>query len=235
MNIVDYVIIGVVVISVIYGIYRGFVASILSVACFLLSLFLAFTFGPRLSTALRGNEGIRNLITTYTDGVAPVKDNAIAGQNVETLDDSLIGRIMDSVKLPDEIKQIVYTCLNDKVFAGTGVSTVKDYMEGTLAGVIINVLSYIVCFFVCILLCGIIGSVIRHIFDLPVLKQLDGLAGAVLGLARGVLIVYVLFLLIPIISTLSPVEGLEQLVDESKMGHFFRSGAFFTRAAGLIN
>ena len=42
MNIVDYVIIGIIGISVLFGLYRGFIASVLNMGCGLMSFLASF-------------------------------------------------------------------------------------------------------------------------------------------------------------------------------------------------
>ena len=47
-------------------------------------------------------------------------------------------------------------------------------------------------------------NLIRAVFRFPVLKQLDGLAGGVFGLLRGLLICLALFTLVPLVQTMVP-------------------------------
>ena len=53
MNIVDYVIIGVLGVSVLYGLYRGFVASVLSMGGGLISFLSAFALYPKLAALIQ--------------------------------------------------------------------------------------------------------------------------------------------------------------------------------------
>ena len=49
MNIVDYVIIGIIGISVLFGLYRGFIASVLNMGCGLMSFLASFWVSPKLA------------------------------------------------------------------------------------------------------------------------------------------------------------------------------------------
>ena len=55
MNIVDYVIIGVLGVSVLYGLYRGFVASVLSMGGGLISFLASFALYPKLAALIQNN------------------------------------------------------------------------------------------------------------------------------------------------------------------------------------
>ena len=79
---------------------------------------------------------------------------------------------------------------------------------------------------------SLLVSLIQHVFRLPLLKQLDWLAGGAFGLVRGAMILYVIFLLLPIINTVLPLDAFNQLLDASKLAPVFMSDGFF---AGVIS
>ena len=70
----------------------------------------------------------------------------------------------------------------------------------------------------------IIVNLLKAIFRFPVLKQLNALAGGAFGLLRGALLCFVLFALMPLVLTVVPVEGLNDLVDASTLAPLFNSG-----------
>ena len=235
MNVIDIVILVVLGASLVYGLYRGFVHTILSVACCLLSVFLAFAFGPRLAAIVSGNQGVSSTLATYTDSVTRVGDYGLASTPVGQLTDGLIDQVLQSVSLPDPIASILQNNLRNESFLGTGLSTVNDYVSNTVVGVAVNVLCYIVCFGVSYLVLSVVLSLVQAVFRLPLLRQLDWLAGGALGLARGALLLYVIFLLIPILSTVIPLDSFNDLLAQSTLAPIFQSDGFFSRViAGIF-
>ena len=232
MNVIDIVILVVLGASLIYGFYRGFVHTILSVACCLLSVFLAFTYGPKLSQVVSGSQGVSATLATYTDAVARVGDYSLASLPVSQLSDSVIDQVLQSVSLPAPIASILQNNLKSQAFAGTGLTTVNDYVSNTVVAVALNALCYIVCFAVSFLVLSVVLSLIQHVFKLPLLKQLDWLAGGIFGLIRGALLLYVIFLLIPILSTVIPLDAFNDLLTQSTLAPIFQSDGFF---AGVIS
>lgn len=231
MNIVDIVILAVLAISVIYGFYHGFVHTVLSVACCLVSVMVGMYFGPQLSQILRANEGVTQTLATYTDAVARVGDYELASTPVEGMSDSLIAQVLSSVELPKSISSILESNLVNASFSGTFMSTVNDYVSNTVVAVAINILCFVVCFAAAYLLLSMVTNLIKHVFKFPLLKMMDWLAGGIFGLLRGAMLVYVIFLLVPILSTVLPVDGFEALLAESKLASIFMSDGFF---AGVI-
>lgn len=231
MNIVDIVILAVIGISVIYGFYHGFVHTVLSVGCLLASVVLAMTFGPKLSSVLRGNAGVTQTLATYTDAVARVGDYELASTQVEGMEQSLVEQVLSSVELPSPIASILESNLENASFAGTVLTTVNDYVSNTVVAVTINVLCFVACFAVAYLLLSMVVGLIKHVFRFPLLKMMDWLAGGIFGLLRGAVLVYIVFLLVPILSTVLPVDTLNILLEESKLAGMFMSDGFF---AGVI-
>ena len=101
--------------------------------------------------------------------------------------------------------------------------------------VAVSILSFIAVYAACYLALSIIVSLIKHVFELPLLKQMDWLAGGVFGLARGALLLYVVFLVIPILSTIIPMEDFNDMQAQSTLAPIFQSDGFFAQViAGKI-
>ncbi len=227
MNIIDIVILAVLGISVVYGFYRGFLHTLLSVACCLLSVLIAMSFAPQLAHALRGNQGVSSTLATYTDAVARVGDYDLASTDVASLTPDIITRVLQSVSLPEEISGILQNNLENKSFLGSGLNTVNDYVSSTVVAVAIDAICYILVFIVAYLLLSIVVSLIQHVFKLPILKQLDWLAGGAFGLLRGGMVLYVLFLILPIVRTIIPLNDFDMLLNASRLAGIFSNEGFF--------
>lgn len=232
MNVIDIAILVVLVVSVIYGFYRGFMRTVLSVVCCLISFVVAMSYGPKLSAIVSGNQGVSSTLATYTDAIARVGDYDLASTPVDQLTDTVLSRVLNSVSLPDSISTILENNLKTRAFSGTGLTTVNDYVSNTVVAVAVNVLCFIACFALCYLVLSLVLSLIHHVFRMPLLKQLDWLAGGAFGLVRGAMILYVIFLLLPIINTVIPLDAFNELLDASRLSPVFMSDGFF---AGVIS
>ncbi len=227
MNIVDIVILGIIGLSVVYGIYRGFLRTVLSVASVLAAVFLAITFGPVLADALQSNQGLVNNMVTFTDAVTRVGDAGTAQTEAGALSDEEVDIVVAGVKLPGVLRDLLRKNLKDASLRGA--RTVNEYVSTTLVTAAIRVLCCIAVFIVSSLVLHLVLGLIAGVAKLPLLKTMDGLAGALFGLARGAVIVYVLFLLLPIAETILP-EGLTQsYLEGSRLAGIFASDGLFVR------
>ncbi len=228
MNVIDLVILGVIGISVIYGFYHGFIQTVSNVLGLLVGIASGFVLGPRLAAYFITNQTVTGILSTYTDAVVRVGDFDLATSQVAGISRNAIDTILSSVKLPGPLSDVLEQNLLSQAFGG-GATTVNEYVSGTIVAAAVQVLSFLVCFAGAYILCTLLISLIKHIVEFPILKQLDWLAGGLFGLARGVVFVYLLLLLVPLVSTIAPIEGVSQLLEASTLAHLFRSDGFFVR------
>jgi hypothetical protein len=98
-----------------------------------------------------------------------------------------------------------------------------------VVAIAVDILCYIAVFALCFLVLSVLVSLIQHVFKLPLLKQLDWLAGGAFGLVRGALLLYVFFLIMPILSTIIPMDAFNDLLAQSTLAPIFQSDGFFAR------
>ena len=232
MNIIDFLLLLVIAVSVAFAVYRGSVASLLGLAACLVSLVIALYAGPLLASALGGNQGVTDLLTTYSDAGSQVGDYALATTQVNTMSEATLEAVIKSVHLPDSIERILHQNLAARVFTSAGMRTVNEYVTATIVSVLLEAGSFVIAFLLCCLALHMVINLISHVYDFPVLTHFDGLLAAVFGLLRGMLILYVLFLLVPLLRTIIPLDILDRYIDQSTLTPLFASDSFFTRIIG---
>ena len=222
MNIVDIVILGILGLSILVGLYRGFIASVASMGGCLLSLGLSFWLSPKLATAIQNNPEILRTLASYTDAATKIGDQALAGSNVTTLTETGITEILNKVSLPAPLSTLLQNNLKNQVFGAA--ADVGTYVSQTIVGAILNVICFIVCFLLLLLVIHFVINFLKVVFKFPVLKQLNSIAGGAFGLLRGVLLCFVAFALLPLVQTLLPMQEISQLVEASALAPLFNSG-----------
>lgn len=228
MNPVDIVILAIIGISVIYGLFRGFMHTLLGFATIVLSFVLAFSFGPKVAAWASTNKTITDTLTGYTDSIARLDNYGLSSTPVTLLNDASIEQVLNNLSMPEAIKDIIRDNLKNLSFSSQGLNSVKDYVSRTLINIVISVVSFLLCFMAAAIVVSLIGSAVNHIFKLPGLRTLDRLVGGVLGLLRGAAFVYLLFLLVPIISSVFTPNTFNRLIEESKLAPYFQSNGFFS-------
>ncbi len=228
MNVVDYVILGVLGISILFGLYRGFVSSVLNMGGGFVSFIASFFLYPKLAGLIQNNQELVRTLSHYTDASSRVGDLELAITNVITLGQEGIRQVLEKVQLPAPLDTILQTNLENQVYAASGVQTVADYVSQTILQCSINIICFLVCFLGLYILLSVCINFIRAIFRFPVLKQLDGLAGGVFGLLRGLLICLAVFTLLPLVQTMVPLDFINELLTESSFAPIFMNGNLIT-------
>lgn len=235
MNIVDYIIIGIIAVSVIFGLRRGFISGVLSLASLLLSVLLAFHFYPTLAQNLQSNESLVNTLVHYTDASSRIKDLELALTPVTNLSQESLNQALENAQLPAVFESFVRQNVAERAFAAIGSVNISEYLNQTIISVALNILCFIICFLVAYIALSLVSHLICYVFRLPVLRHLDALVGGVFGGLRGMLIVFVLGAIVPIILTVSPIAQVEELISESQLaGFFFKENMITSIMQGTI-
>ena len=223
MNIIDWIIVAILGISVLIGFYRGFISSVASMGGCLVSLGASYLLSPKLVEIVRTNTSLGSTISSYADAAIRGGDmNAVQVSEVAGNPD-LISRVLNQASLPAPLDSLLKSNLQNQTFLSDGITQVKGYVVNTIEGAILNIICFIICFVVLLILFHIIINLLNHIFRFPVLKQLNSVAGGAFGLLRGVLLCFIAFALLPLIQTIIPIKGADELIQGSALAPVFNS------------
>lgn len=229
MNIIDIALLIVLFVSIAFGVYRGAVSAVFGLAAGVLAFPLAMYLAPMLTQFLGSNRGVMELLSTYTDANTLVGNYSLATTTVTGMSEASIQAVINSLKLPGSILSILRNNMLLGTFAASGLITVNDYVSYTIVVIALQAVCYVVCYLGISAALHFVVTLIDHVFSFPVLKYLDGAVGGVFGLLRGMLILYVLFLLVPVVQTIVPIDLIADLFESSALSGVFASDGFFIR------
>lgn len=227
MNFVDVAILLVLAITILGGIYRGFISTVLNIAATIVSFLIARICVPLVSMLIKGNEKLFNMLLYYTEGSEYVAITdveltraAISGTSAEQLH-----TVLENADMPLPMDDCVLKNIASEAFREDGITTLGDYFNQTIVCVVLNICAVLAVFFVVrILLALVIRCVEYGRGGFPALQHADGVIGAGLGLVHGVLLLFVIFLVVPILLTVLP--KLYEFLSESFFGEFFYKANF---------
>lgn len=223
MNTVDIVIIAILGVSVLVGLYRGFIASVASLGGCVLSLGVTSWLTPKLVEWVNSHPEYLQTLVSYTDAGTRIGDRTLANTSVSGLSGAGISEVLTRVNLPGPLNTLLQNNLQGQVFENLGLNRVGDYVSQTIVGAMVNVICFLVCFLICFLVMHILLNFLKVVFRFPVLKQMNALMGGVFGLLRGALLCFLAFALIPLIQTMVPLKGIDELLAGSWLAPFFNS------------
>ena len=219
MNIIDILILVVLGVSVVFGMYRGFISGVLSVAALIGAAALAFMLSGDLAAWLKGNETLVETLMYYTDAGSRVSNLDLSLLSVSQISESALAQILKSANLPAAFESAFLSGIT----SANGSLTIAQLLSQTIVNVSISIISFLICFFVCYLAATFVIHLVQYVFELPVLRHLDALIGGMFGFVRGVLLLFILFALVPIVLAIAPVPMIEEMIAASRMAPMFDS------------
>ena len=225
MNIIDIIILAVLGVSVVFGLYRGFISGVLSVAALIGSAALAFALSGEMAAWLQENQTLIDTLMYYTDAGSRITNLDLSLLSVAQVTENALAQILDSARLPAAFE----AAFVENIGLSEGAATISAVLSKTIVNVSISILSFLICFLIAYVILTFAIHLISYVFELPVLRHLDSLIGGVFGLARGVLLLYVLFLILPVLSTIIPLDAFNDLLSQSSLAPIFQSDGFFAK------
>lgn len=227
MNFIDIAILLILAITILGGLYRGFVNTVFNIGATILSLLIGRIAIPVVSGIVKGSADLFNTMLYYTEGseYAAITDVELTRAPISSISSDQLHTVLQNADMPLPMDRCVIKNIASEAFRDSGVTTLGDYFNQTIVCVVINILKLILIFAVVRL---ILGFVIRGVEygrgGFPVLSRGDGVIGAGLGLIHGVLMMFVIFLIVPVMLTVLP--KLYEFLSESFFGEFFYQANF---------
>ena len=177
------------------GMVRGFLRILLTTFSLVITVILAGTLaGPladfaenRTVVGPRVEHRIEEYISSKLSGVSASAD---------AVENSFI----DALPLPDAMKADLKAGNTMAGYVDQGVSSFAEYLAVNLTSLIIRILSYVILFLVIYLVLRLILRLSNLINHIPILGGINRIAGAVLGLAEGVIFLWVICMIIMMMS-----------------------------------
>ncbi len=228
MNFIDIAILLVLAITILGGYYRGFLSTALNIGATLTSFIVARLSIPLVANAIQSREDLFNMMLYYTEGseYVALTDVELTRTPISSISAEQLRTVISNADLPHPMDTCINRNIATEAFSRQGITTLGDYFNQTIVCVVINILALLVVF---VILRILLGCAIRGVEygrgGFPVLQRFDSPIGAGLGLISGVLLLFVLFLAIPIMLTVLP--RLYEFLEESFFGEFFYRANIF--------
>ena len=242
MNIVDIIIVLILGYGLLAGMYKGFIASGLSLLGFVAAWFGAyFSYATLMNVAL-SNATIMgfcsNLLeagTFFQDGDGARLVHEVANTDVF---ERIAAYIAEEVPLVGKVfaENVNGQVFAGKVFGNTQLFTLADYLDQTVWTAIFGVLSFIIMFLLIYIVVTLFVNLLNHVLSFPILRKIDWLVGGIFGLLRGAVVVMLLYVVTDYVLTmfLSPDSAIFQIIEGSRLMNIVRSMSFLD-VNGILN
>ena len=170
----------------------GFVKTVFSLVSTIAVIILTILFSPMVTNMLKSSDIIYGGIRGQLASIIHFPDM----EEGTTTD-----HIIDGLSLPDSIKDTLKRNEAITEYAGARLEELEVYVCDTLTDIIVNAIGFIVTFLIAAAGLALLCFVLNIISKLPVLHQINTLAGVAVGALEGLVVVWIFFIVITMFGT----------------------------------
>ena len=123
--------------------------------------------------------------------------------------------LIENLPLPEFLQDILLDYNNEEGYQGLGVSTFQDYLIGFIATGILNVAAFQASVLIVHQLLWLTISALSILANLPVIRVVNRVAGLALGLLQAMLVLWLAFLILSLVSGTGIGMQLMKMVESS--------------------
>ena len=184
LSMVSWIAIVILVVCTINGVRLGMVRTVFSTFTFIAALILAAVFSPKLNTTLQ-ESSIYKVVNEHVE-------EALAGNPALTQDNPDQNAVIESLPLPEFIRDALTENNDESVYSILGVDTFNHYLSAYITRLILRVLSFLLVFIAAVIVLKLLCAVLDAIAGLPVLHTMNKAGGFVFGFVNGMIILWIL-------------------------------------------
>ena len=143
------------------------------------------------------------------------------GNNDQAIEDNLSrekqSKLIEESKLPKMFQNMLLENNNDEVYELLGVTTFGEYAGTYFAKVISDIVAFLVTLLVVTILVRTLLCIIGVIGKLPVIGGMNRVAGGIIGMGTGLIIVWLLFLIVTVFYDNAISQACLQDISDSKI------------------
>lgn len=180
------------------GYKRGFLKIVASMLATIAIIVLVTILTPYVSEGIRSVTPVEEVMQEKCiDMLIPDKsgdDKVIE----DDLSDEKQRKLIEESKLPKMFQDMLVVNNNDEVYELLGVTTFGEYVGTYFAKVITDIIAFLVTLLIVTILVRTVLCMVGVIDKLPVIGGMNRVAGGIIGIGTGLIIVWVLFLVITV-------------------------------------
>ncbi len=197
------------------GMIKVLLSFVATIIAFLLSILLA---GPCETLIKESTPVYDNLKKQMTEYVSEYISAEVDTSDIELQKDAI-----GELKLPSSIKNKLINSNTADEKLSMGVDTFSEYLATSLADIVVEVLAVLVLFVIIKLILRIIISLLNIVSHLPIIHGMNKMLGGIVGLAEGVIIIWIICLLLTIVSGTAVGEQIMSEISSNEILNYIYS------------
>ena len=176
------------------GFQKGFVKEVVSAFFVIFSIIISGALNPYVSSFIKEKTPVYNMVKENCQGFVEEKMESTSGGFGEQKQKEFV----DGLNLPEFIKKNILENNTAKGYQQLAANTFSEYIADYLTGIVMNGLSFLITYFLARILIGFVMKILDILTRLPVVHGINKLAGALVGGAKAILLLWIALLLLTI-------------------------------------
>lgn len=204
----------------------GFVKSVFSLVSTIAVIIITILVSPIVTNMLKSSEKISGGIQSKLEQVIDLSGVA---ENLSSEEEEDPLAFIDGLELPASIKDTIKDSLSDTMeekkeeaadFVGDKLNALETYICELLTNIVLNALGFFITFIVAAVGLAVLCFVLDLLSKLPVLHQINTIAGIVMGALEGLVILWIVFIVITMLGSTAFGQTCLNMIWESKILSF---------------
>ncbi|MBU5482498.1 CvpA family protein [Blautia sp. MSJ-19] len=226
--------IGVLLLTGYRGYRRGFVREILSFFFVFLTLAIAWAMNPYINDFIMEKTPVYTRIQESCQDLVKTQMNEQAQDSTEA-DENDSNRAIEKLALPDILQKNLEQNNTTEMYQYLAVDSFADYVTGYLARTIINGISYLISYILANLILRVVMCILDAVTGLPLINGANRVTGGMIGVAKGLLFIWIAFLLLTVLcSTEIGKKGLELVEQDTFLSVLYKYDIFVNVFADIF-
>lgn len=175
------------------GYKRGLIREVVSLICVFLSMSIVWFVNPYVNQFIRETTSIYETVEESCQEFVEKKYNTQTGSGESQ------SAFINEMNLPDLLSNGLVQNNNSDIYEYLAVTTFSDYIAQYLARMAVNGISFLISLLMSTILVRSVTWMLNLVSRLPVISGMNKIAGAFLGAAKFVIVIWILFLALTVI------------------------------------
>ncbi|SKC00386.1 Colicin V production protein [Lachnospiraceae bacterium] len=213
-----------------YGYSQGFLRVVFSFVSILLAIWLVTRISPLISDFIMNRTPLHEMISgrifDLLADLNSVRDNTIYENQITTI---------RSYSFPELLKSTLIDNNNPSVYAELLVTAFEDYVARFLSKLLIRILVYLSTLLLVYVILKMTMFSLDIIGKIPILHGLNNMAGALIGMGEGFVVVWLFFLFMTLFAGSTAGHTFFNMVNENRvLTLFYNTNVFFEMISGTV-
>lgn len=196
-------------VNALYGFKKGLIRTIFSFCSLLIAIVLTIWINPMVGDLMKNNDKFYSGVVQRVEKMLPDQNQEENGKEKDSSDKTTY---IKKLPFPKSFKNSLMKKESD--YRDLAFDSFRDYVSHYVAGIIINAMAFILTFVIMTAVLWAICFMLNIISKLPILNQINKLAGMMAGLLQGLVIVWLFFIVLTVLGSSKFGQDTLQMIEQ---------------------